>query len=67
LFSFNSNTTDVTSGAGTGNPSEPPDFNSDILFGSCYSTFSTVFCRSLFVLLSFLLVMILSVLQNYSF
>ena len=49
------NTTGATSGAGTANPSGAPEFTSGFQWGSCYLIFSFIcmFCRSLFVLLSF--------------
>jgi hypothetical protein len=45
----------MLSGAGTAYPSGAPDFTPDFKWGSCYSIFSfmCMFCRSLFVLLSF--------------
>ena len=49
------NTTGATSGAGTANPSGALEFTSGFMWGSCYPIFSFIcmFCRSLFVLLSF--------------
>ena len=50
------NTTGATGGAGTAYPSRAPEFTPGFQLGSCYSIFSfmCMFCRSLFVLLSFL-------------
>ena len=49
------NTMGVTSGAGTEHPSGAPEFTPDFQWGSCYSIFSfmCMFCRSLFVHLTF--------------
>ena len=49
------NTTDATSGAGTAYPSGAPEFTPGFQQGSRYSicSFMCMFCRSLFVLLSF--------------
>ena len=41
------------SGAGTADPSWAPEFTTDFKWGSCCSVFYAVFCRSLFVFLSF--------------
>ena len=59
------NTTIVTSGAGTAYPSGAPEFTSGFQWGLCYSIFSfmCMFCRSLFVL--FLLATVLSVLLRF--
>ena len=48
--------TGATSGAGTDFPSGAPEFSPGVQWDSCYSIFSfmCMFCRSLFVLLSFL-------------
>jgi len=63
FVSFNSNTTRVTSGAGTANP--PEHLNSLPVFWGVRvarsSGFCVLFCRSLFVLLSFYLVIALYV------
>ena len=50
----NINITGATSRSGTTYPSGAPDFTLGFLWGSCYSIFSCMcmFCRSLFVLLS---------------
>ena len=65
FVSFNSSTTGFTSGAGTTNPSGAHEFTT-VFSGFCVSrplVFCVVFCLSLFVLLSFfLLVIVLSVL-----
>ena len=57
--SFNSNTMGVTSGTGTVNPPGAPelipDFNGVRVARSL--VFCVVFCRSLFVLLSFVIVL----------
>ena len=49
------NTTGVPSGAGTVYPSGAPEFTPGLQWGSCFSIFSfmCMYCRSLFVLLSF--------------
>jgi len=56
FLSFKSNTTDVTSGEGTANPSRGPGF----YLGSCYPIFSfmCVFCRSLLSFCPFLLAIV---------
>ena len=68
------NTMGATSGAGIAYPSGAPQFTPGFQWGSCYSIFSFIcmFCRSLFVLLCFvLLTIVLSVLRytdsDYSF
>jgi len=63
------NTTGATSGAGNAHPSGAPEFTPGFQWGSCYSIFSFIcmFCRSLFVLLYFfLLVIVLSALLRYT-
>ena len=45
--------TGAISGAGTAYPSWAPEFTTDFKWGSCCSVFYAVFCRSLFVFLSF--------------
>jgi hypothetical protein len=47
LVSFSSNTTGVTSGAGTANSSGAPEFTLGFKWGPCYSIFSfiCIFCR----------------------
>ena len=60
----------ATCGADTAYPCGAPEFTNCIYWGSCYSIFSfmCVFCRSLFVLLSFfLLTIVLSVLLRYTY
>ena len=47
------NTTGATSGAGNAYPSGAPDFTPSFQWGSCYSIFICMFCKLLFVLLSF--------------
>ena len=49
------NATGVTSGGGNAYPSREPEFTPGFQWSSCYSIFSfmCMFCRSLFVLLSF--------------
>jgi hypothetical protein len=51
------NTTVATIGAGTADPSGAHDLTLGFWWGSCYSIFSFIcmFCRSVFVLLSFFL------------
>jgi hypothetical protein len=57
FFLNKSNTTGTTSGAGTAYPSGAPDVASDFsaVRVNQYLVFCVVFCRSLFVLLSFFL------------
>jgi hypothetical protein len=53
LVSFNSNTTGVTSGAGTANLSRAPEFTPSFQWGTCARSLFVcviIYCRSLFVL-----------------
>ena len=58
-------TTGATSGAGTAYPSGAHEFTSRLLWGSCYLIFSCMcmLCRSLIVLRTFFLTIVLSVLR----
>ena len=65
FVSFNSNTTGVTSGAGTANPSGAPEFISGFreVHVARSLVFYVMFCRSVLVL--FLLAIVLSVILWY--